>query len=298
MNDLQDLATLLAKPEPPREAVDNGRHKLQNAMLNPSPARKPRKAWLAGGLGLTATAAAAAVVLVSAGTGTPHTPNSPPDPQMTARQVLLAAATTAETLPDKGVYWHIRLENRERPGTAPDTIERWIRRDGRVWFKGKKSGGGLVKVSDQQWGIGSLPVSLEQLRRLPDKPDALKAWITDAVKRSDIRTSAGRLTAADQKHFVFNGLISLISTLPVTSKIRAAAFRAIASYPNVKSTGKAPGGEGLQIDSGAGDPVKMVIDPATSQLRHTNNLVWIDGAEWGTPGMFTLTTEWTNVRPR
>ncbi|KAB2352466.1 CU044_5270 family protein [Actinomadura rudentiformis] len=297
MNDLQDLATLLAKPEPPREAVDNGRHKLQNAMLNPSPARKHKKAWLAGGFGLTATTAAA-VVLVSAGTGDPHAPNSPPDPQMTARQVLLAAATTAERLPDKGVYWHIKLEQRERPGAAPDMSESWIKRDGRVWFKGRKSDGRLIQIGDQRWGIGPLDVSLDQLRRLPSKPEDLKGWITDAVKRSDIRTSAGRLTAAQQKQAVFQGLVSLISTLPTPSKTRAAAFRAIASYPHVKSTGKVPGGQGLQFPSETGDTVRMVIDPATSQLRQTNILVWTDGGEWITSGTYTLTTEWTNVQPR
>ncbi|MFI0451512.1 CU044_5270 family protein [Actinomadura sp. 6N118] len=300
MNDLQDLATLLAKPEPPREAVDNGRHKLQNAMLHPSPARKHKKAWLAGGLGLTATAAAtaAAIVLVSSGTGAPHTPNSPPDRQMSARQVLLAAATTAETLPDEGIYWHITLEERPRPGAAPETTERWIKRDGRVWFKGKKSDGQLTQIGDQRWGIGPLSVSLDQLLRLPTTPDDLKGWITDAVKRSDLRTSAGRFTAAQQKQGVFQGLVSLISTLPTTSKTRAAAFRAIASYPNVKSTGKAPGGQGLQFPSETGDTVRMVIDPATSQLRHTNVLVWIDGGEWSTSGTYTLTTTWTNVQPR
>ncbi|MFG2007320.1 hypothetical protein ACGFNU_50040 [Spirillospora sp. NPDC048911] len=73
-----------------------------------------------------------------------------------------------------------------------------------------------------------------------------------------------------------------------------AAFRAIASYPNVKSTGKVPGGQGLQFPSEYGDTVRMVIDPATSQVRQTNVLVWLDGGEWGTSGTYTLTTEWTN----
>ncbi|MGK5559330.1 hypothetical protein ACSNOI_47820, partial [Actinomadura kijaniata] len=74
--------------------------------------------------------------------------------------------------------------------------------------------------------LGSLEVTYEQIRRLPTKPDALRDWISAAVARSDVRTSRGRLTAADRREFTLTSLISMVSSAPVTPQARAAAFRA------------------------------------------------------------------------
>ena len=63
-----------------------------------------------------------------------------------------------------------------------------------------------------------------------------------------------------------DGLISLVSQLPAPPKVRAAAFQAIASYPNVKSLGAVKGGQGLLISFGEGTPASLVVDPATSQI--------------------------------
>jgi hypothetical protein len=148
--------------------------------------------------------------------------------------------------------------------------------------------------------LGGPDVSFEQLQNLPTKPDALKAWIADALKHSDVRTSAGRPDATMQKQFVFNGLISLVSQLPAPPKVRAAAFRAIASYPNVKSIGKVKGGgQGLLI-SLLGTQARLVVDPATSRVRDTNFFVTADGAVVSIPGTGggTIVAEWTNLLPK
>jgi hypothetical protein len=42
----------------------------------------------------------------------------------------------------------------------------------------------------------------------------------------------------------------------------------------------------------------MVIDPASSQVRRTNILVWLDGGEWRTSGYYAPTTGWTDTQPR
>jgi hypothetical protein len=145
-------------------------------------------------------------------------------------------------------------------------------------------------------------VSFTQLQKLPTKPDALQAWITDALKHSDVRTSAGRPDATMQKRLVFDGLVSLVSQLPAPPKVRAAAFRAIASYPNVKSLGAAKGGQGLLISLPEDGQARLVVDPATSQVRNTNFFVTADGAEVlvsrGALRSVTIVTEWTDLPPK
>jgi hypothetical protein len=70
----------------------------------------------------------------------------------------------------------------------------------------------MVKVAMSiPFRLGGPEVTLEQLQNLPTKPDALKVWIGDALKHSDVRSSAGKLDAAMQDRSVFDGLISLVS---------------------------------------------------------------------------------------
>jgi hypothetical protein len=112
------------------------------------------------------------------------------------------------------------------------------------------------------------------------------------------------LNANMQERFVFDGLISLVSQLPAPPKVRAAAFQAIASYPNVESLGAVKGGQGLLISFGEGTPARLVVDPATSQIREANFFVTADGGELSAggssadPGSFTLVAEWTNELPK
>ena len=106
MDELQVLAAVLDKPDQTPEAIDDGRRRLNREMHGP--ARSHRTAWLMGGLGLTAAAATAAVVVVSGSTAPTATPNGPPGSKaapaptakLSARQVLLAAASTALTTPE------------------------------------------------------------------------------------------------------------------------------------------------------------------------------------------------------
>ncbi|MBO2452001.1 CU044_5270 family protein [Actinomadura barringtoniae] len=296
------IATLLAKPGPSQETVDEGRHRLHNAMLDPAKPRTRRTGWLAGGLGLTATAAAAAaaIAITSSGTSPAHNPNSPPQAApMTARQVLLSAATAAEKVPDKGAYWYVKELDIDGPGAAPVTTEHWTARDGKVWVRGLKTEGKVEKLTlDRRWSLGGPDVTFAQLQHLPVDPDRLKAWIADNIKHSDVRTGAGRPDAAMRRSMTFEGLYSLICTLPTTSKTRAAAFRAIAAYPGVKNSGRTPGGQRLEMRSPQGDDIWLVVDPATSKVVETNWQIPPDGGTYMTPGSFKLVSQWTDVLPK
>jgi hypothetical protein len=220
--------------------------------------------------------------------------------------------------------------------------ETWTRHDGRSWFRGDKTGDRIRRVFQPvPFRLGVLEVSFERLQKLPTEPDALMASIATSIKHSDVRTMGVRPDAAMRKRLVFGGLVSLVSQLPAPPKVRAAAFRAIASYPDVKNLGPVDGGQGLRfplstigppaatvlppapdVDDEAkrardqalkaraearvkakvsgGEPydARLVIDPATSQIRETNYFLTADGGEYRAPDGATLVTGWTNVLPK
>ncbi|GAB3963714.1 CU044_5270 family protein [Actinoallomurus acanthiterrae] len=310
MDELTMLATALGSPEPSQEAADRSRHRLQNTMRG-GPVRKRRIGWLAGGLGLTAATAATAILVST--TGTTHTahPNSPPSTAaqstLSARQILLAAATTAEKAPaTSGTYWYTKMEERDSANAEPRIAERWTRRDGQVWRRDGKTEGEVFHQGvlpgwpkDRPFELGTDFVSFQQIQKLPTEADRLKAWLADSAAHSSIRTSRGRLTADDQRQAVFESLFTLISTLPTPPKVRAAAFRAFAGYPNVKVVGKVADGEALQFSVLPGDRLRMVVDTKTSQVRETNFLAEGLGGQFYTDGGgVKIATTWTNDLPK
>ncbi|MGV9777200.1 CU044_5270 family protein [Streptosporangium sp. NPDC003464] len=310
MDDLHEVGALLAKPEPSRDVIDRRRHQLRNAMRG-APVRRRGIGRLAGGLALTAAVAAAAVVMIASGVTAPTaSPSGPPAAaqRLSARQVLLVAATTAERTPEgSGKYWHVTVVHKDDDGRVSERRrqEYWFQRDGQTWLRGPElKGGGKIQhfTGAQPFRLGPLEMSFEELRRLPADPDALRAalrtGIADGVQRGDIRTSAGRLSAEEQDDSVFEALTSLISQAPVSPEVRAAAFRAIASLPDVQSLGAVQGGHGLQVSLSSGQ-VRLVVDPETSWVRDTNFYVPQSGGQlFITEGTASIVAEWTDHLPR
>jgi hypothetical protein len=315
-NERAELARLL--PGPVERDLPSDRHQrlqefvmsqihqdLRSAEQAPRRSPKRRPVFLASALTAVAAATAGAVVISTGGSGgsagsrdgsVTHAAAS-----LSGQQVLLAAATTAERTPEgSGTYWYVKTTYTNRKGGARTSLESWTRRDGRVWWKGEKTKGKVVKLTlPTPFRLGGPDVSFEQLQKLPTKPDALKAWITASLKSSNVRTSAGKPDAAAQNELVFDGLVSLVSQLPAPPKVRAAAFRAIASYPNVKNFGAVKGGQGLSISFGGGKKAaSLIVDPKTSQITDTDFFVSADGAEVTAPGGATIVAEWTNLPPK
>lgn len=334
-------------PGPVERDLPSGRHQrlqefvmsqihqdLRQAGQAPLRSSKRRPLVLASALtAIAATAAATAAVVIAAdGHESPGSrPATPAVTEFSGRQILLAAADTAERTPvGSGTYWYVKTVTRDSETDPPLTSERWTRRDGQMWYRGGKTAGKVLKSPfSAPLRLGGPDVSFDQIQKLPVTPDALQAWIADALKHSDVRTSAGRPDAAMRAQFVFDGLVSLVSELPAPSKVRAAAFRAIATYSNVKSLGAVAGGQGLEItppeapptSSGPGnakdgaeferdqamkakgsaaerDAVRLVVDPVSSRVRETNFYVTADGAEAFVPGGATIVAKWTNELPR
>ncbi|MEV7548686.1 CU044_5270 family protein [Amycolatopsis sp. NPDC089917] len=292
MDDLQTLRTALAVADPTPDVVDRSRHRLRNRMIGTQPPRRRfRPLTIAAGL---AAAAAVAVVVAATLPDPGERPESPQAaaPVVTGQQVLLAAATVVAGAPaTTGEYWHV--------GTKTEEIQYdyWTSKDGRSWFRGEKTGGRVERLHvESPFNLGFAAVTLEQILALPADPEALRSWIADANLRSGARTSAGEPTAADRDEQVLLGLVSLVSSAPASPPVRAAAFRAIATYPGVTALGAVPGGQGVLLP---GD-LRLVVDPATGRVNRTSVFVSNDGALHSTPHPqgAAISAEWTDSLPR
>lgn len=315
MDEMNIIREFLAEPSSAsaRRAYTTAEQRLsQEYIPGPKSRSKPKWRLRVGGMGLAATAVTAAIVVASGGTTAPTAipKNSPAVPVQSGQPILLAAATTAEKAPNgSGTYWYVKLVSRDSAGAKPDVGEHWTRRDGHAWVRNQKTNGevfkeGLLpgKPKSRPFLVGGAQLSFEQLQTLPTEPKALEQWLVDSVKHSDIKTGGGRLSdssADEQKLSVLESLLSLVDMMPAPPKVRAAAFRAIATTPNVKDLGRVKDGRALQFSTIYGDHVRLVIDPATSQVRETNLLVPQMGAELWFPGTggVTITAEWTNNLP-
>ncbi|NUW42651.1 CU044_5270 family protein [Nonomuraea rhodomycinica] len=288
MDDLREIRTVLAKPEPSPEVVARRRRQLHAAMSGRAPRRRARLLLVP----VAAAAVAAAVVVAVA------RPGGPPPAVTTARDVLLVAATTAERTPEgSGTYWHITVTVGSRPPS-----EYWYRRDGQFWIKGKglKGEGKLFRFTtkSQPFIVGPLRMSFDELRGLPVDEDALYTRLRSAIADGDVRTSAGAPSESDLDGFTVETLVSLVSEAPVSPQVRAAAYRALASRPGVTDLGETDDGRRLRIPMHGGDR-EVVVDPETARVRNTP--VWAPltgGLAFTTTGEgATIDAEWTDELP-
>ncbi|MEU8347431.1 hypothetical protein SAMN05443665_101116 [Actinomadura meyerae] len=312
----EELARLL--PGPAERDLPSDRHQrlkefvmsqiqedLRSSEQAPRRRKGRRPVVLVSALTAAATATAAVVVLGMSGSedsraGSDGRSTASAAASPSGQQILLVAATTAERTPaGSGTYWYVKTTYTKREGGARISLESWTRRDGRVWWKGAKTQGKVVRLATPApFRLGGAAVSVEQLDRLPTEPEALQGWIADAVKRGGVTTSAGRADAKTRERSVFDGLVSLVSQLPSPPKARSAAFRALASYPEVKNLGPVKGGQGLTISLGKGEVANLVLDPKTSRITDTDYFVSADGAQVTAPGGATIVAQWTNRPPK
>jgi hypothetical protein len=273
---------------PPARDLPAGHHEVRRAHLigemtrTPVPRRRLRLA--VGGLGLTA-AAAAAVVGISSTTAPTPVHNRPAIP-LSGQQILLAAASTAETRPvGSGIYWHVKTVQEGSDNTRR-VVDQWTRRDGQQWGG---TGDRIVKSDgppQDTFQVAFTKVDFAQLQKLPTTPTALNAWIAGSIKHS----KAGQVPAGAGDTYVPGALIPLLYELPAPPKVRAAAFRLLASLPGVRSSGTVKGAVDIP-----GNGIKLVIDPKTSLVRTVSiTTSKVDK----TLTIAVLAAEWTNRLPK
>ncbi|MFF3665923.1 CU044_5270 family protein [Microtetraspora malaysiensis] len=289
MDDLNEIATLLAKPEPSTEAMARSRGRLQDRMRGRA---RRRIGWLMPALSL-ATAAAAAVAVLATGV------TAPAGAPASGKEILLMAAASAERMPQgSGTYWHVK---REWP-TLGEDMENWTTRDGRRWTKGEPGHPPGVVVPDAaSFMLKGAKVGFEDLERLPTDPEALKTRIAELQGRDD------DMAASEQRGDPTRTLVALISELPAPSEVRSAAFRALAAMPGIESAGAVEGGQELRFPDPDDDPdsdpadraeIKMVVDPETARVTRTNCLETNDGGVMVSGEFISVTADWTDQPPQ
>ena len=281
-DELRALGALLAKPGPSSQTVERGRHQLQQAILRPASRRRAmtgpwRTRWLAIGAGLTAAAAVAATVIL-----VPTGPRNAAPVSLSARQVLLAAATVAAAQrPASGTYWHVEETFDSQEPAYRHTQDTWTIRDGAFWVADPAGTGVLPLGGPGGFSVATISLTFKQLQGLPQRPAALKAWVTYSFEHPAY-AQLGVPSASILPGYVAMALVDLLTDMPVPPGVRAAAFGALASMPDVKSLGRVDGGQALVI---TGPPARMppghklppgalplgdvevVIDTATAQVR-------------------------------
>jgi len=280
MDELTMLGTALAGPEPSADTVNRSRHRLQNTMRNGPAKPRRRKRWIVAGVGVGLTAAAAVVV---SDLSAPD-PHSRKDPVLSGRQVMLAAATTAESKPAaSGTYWHTKNVTLGKVTTVTET---WYRRDGATWFSVAP---GLVSRVEKRQPIRTSDLDLARIQRLPTDPGRLKAALLKSCTARE---------GCDRQVLTVYRLESLLVAVPAPPKVRAAAYRALAAMPHIDNLGRTAGGYRLKI-SYMNDAVTqvdgtetIVVDPKSTQLRIEGRTGFGGGPDPFGPSQ--TTSGWTN----
>ncbi|WP_034488129.1 CU044_5270 family protein [Actinomadura oligospora] len=329
MDELQMIATMLDEP-PTQQSEDAVRHRLLNGMREPElPARRAwRRPALWSGLGLTATAAAVAgAVVLSSGTS-PRAPDHGTATQpMSAKTVLLIAAEHAEGAPATGRYWHVlRIQSRAFRNEQKDywtlgrqLVGQWSLPDGRSWTGYRGLGAVPMTARDapafrrdgspdpspisptldkdtttKTFLVCGSAMTFKQVQALPDDPGKLRDALSRAVLRN--HPTAGRTADEVVKYCVPD----LLSFVPAPPKVRAAAYRMLATMPGVSTRGQVTDERGrkgiaLEVRGRRGITDTVIIDPDSSLVLSTSRTVP------GVPGQFDkvlyLRSGWTDGNP-
>ncbi|GAA4636074.1 CU044_5270 family protein [Actinoallomurus vinaceus] len=304
-DELRMVRSLLDKPAPEPAVVAMGRDRLRTAARARGRTRPARRTmWMTGGLGLTAAAAAAAVAISATGAagdrpGGTRPRTGGPTVTLSARSILLAAATEADGQTDKvGRYWHTTTVNGnayrvtggytvidrsqqeqwtpslpqqeqwgsdQRLGARPDgpaDTAAWKRAGSPTTFtapapkgpgKGKlepmplstQPGRPNVNRSplvdgDKVFWLGR-NVSMKDLRALPADPQRLKASLKRWYAGHGTESSSDPMSSDLWLYTVAKGLIT---DMPVTPKVRGAAFRMLADLKTVTAIGSVKDAQG------------------------------------------------------
>ncbi|NRQ38124.1 hypothetical protein HII36_40790 [Nonomuraea sp. NN258] len=264
MDDLSAVRDHLAVPGPSRETFTRGRARLDRVIARERTAGRRR--WLALGLGVSAAAAATAVVI-----STTAVPQEPP----TARQILLAAATSISRQPSEGAWWGNKLVRGVRLRDPDDryTLQRteaeetWIPVGAITephWIVQRHLGARPATPQDEAaWRAAGSPTSWTYRARTGAEREVLRAEPGEAtsIRSEDVdwrlmfadkplarmdelpTTPEGlrELLETDSRDLpaLLHNLSSFIIHLPVTSETRAAAYQLMASLPGVSAQGQA-----------------------------------------------------------
>lgn len=219
--------------------------------------------------------------------------------------------------------WRITQFLGTKPAT-PEDEKKW-RADGspKTWTypEGKNSpafttaaGAREVRREDANGSLGDLttgvPMTPDRLGKLPVTHEGLRDYLESAIKKRNMSGAGpalGHGPVADQQ--IYDLGVQIIMNLPVSPKVRAAAYRMIATLPGVTAVGDVTDplgrrGQAVSIlrttDTGESEGVdRLVVDAETGlplALEYTSK----PDQPWQTAGYYyeaVKETGWTDEKP-
>ncbi|WP_213451429.1 CU044_5270 family protein [Rhizomonospora bruguierae] len=123
-----------------------------------------------------------------------------------------------------------------------------------------------VKDGNAPYYLAGGSILRAELAAIPTDPTALKAWLLKRLKASEVQEATG--------YSLFWSAKTLVFDLPVSPRVRAAAYRMLADVPGVTSLGTVTdqrGRAGMAVgfarkgDGGHWSQTRLIIDPRTGQ---------------------------------
>ncbi|MCP2337731.1 CU044_5270 family protein [Actinomadura rupiterrae] len=154
-------------------------------------------------------------------------------------------------------------------------------------------------------------VTMKQIAALPDDPKALRKSLLRWYQGHGTEAQ-GQKSSADE--WLFDVTRGLVTDMPVTPKVRAAAFRLLAALPSVRSLGRVTDDQGrsgiaigLTRPTSAGDVLqtRLIVDPSAGRGLGSEDVLVKPSANYpGVPAGSVLnsttvtTAEWTSSIPK
>jgi hypothetical protein len=156
--------------------------------------------------------------------------------------------------------------------------------------------------------LGNWPATVRDVQSLPADPDRLKTRLVQNSARSTSMFDPN--TPTDPDALAFQVGAQLLLEVPVTAKVRAAAYRMLAALPGVRPLGRLkdplgrPGVGVARTETWPGGPTlehRLIIDPGTGLLLADQEIVLKGGGRLKPGSLWTYsahqTATWTDDTP-
>jgi hypothetical protein len=139
-------------------------------------------------------------------------------------------------------------------------------------------------------------VTMKEIRSLPTTPGGLKAWLLRSYAGHDTETASEPMTS---DAWLFQVTVGLITDMPVTTRVRAAAFRMLADLPSVTALGQVQDAQGrtgiaITVATSGATRQRLIIDSSGGRALADETFT-ASGAALSS--RLILTAGWTDVRP-
>jgi hypothetical protein len=274
MNEMDLVRGLLREPPPPSpRSTAQALRRLEEGIAGPRHRTfRPGRRWSAIGLAAAGAAAALAIAAtVTGGSDAPISPRPSRPVQLSAREVLLSAASSAAKAPAKsGDYWLTSEQQGTTAVVGPPSdryvierrtlLKQWVgmgrrpswqvtrelgaRPQGEADRAAWQRAGSPTRWTSPSWTSGA---SRWKTERLPVRLDFADGSVEDVRRLPDdparlrayfLKRKGGAEGGPSPTERLFSNAYEILLSEPAPAKVRAAAYRMLADLPGIRSVGR------------------------------------------------------------